>query len=302
VEEPVQTLTPGDFTRGGEGDPPGVAAVIGSGAMGHGIAQVFAMAGWRVRLVDARPGAAAAGLARIAESLAAAVAKGKASAAERDAAVSRIELPDDLRQAVERAVWIVEAISEDMESKRELFRKLGEEAAPEAVLATNTSSLSVTKIAEAARRPERVLGLHFFNPPPVMKLLEIVHAKQTAPGVLEAARLLARQLGKTAIVVKDSPGFATSRLGVALGLEAMRMLEEGVAGAEDIDRAMELGYGHAMGPLRVSDLVGLDVRLAIAETLRRELHDDRFEPPEILRAKVRAGKLGKKTGEGFHRW
>ncbi|HEV8335474.1 MAG TPA: 3-hydroxyacyl-CoA dehydrogenase family protein [Candidatus Polarisedimenticolia bacterium] len=302
MEAPVQILTPEDLTRGETGEPPSVAAVIGSGAMGHGIAQVFATAGWRVRLVDARPGAAAAGLARIGESLATAVAKGKAGAADRDAALSRIELPGDLRQAVSRAAWVVEAIPEDLESKRELFRRLGEEAAPEAVLATNTSSLSVTKIAEAARRPERVLGLHFFNPPPVMKLLEIIRAARTAPEILEAARVLARQLGKTAIVVKDSPGFATSRLGVALGLEAMRMLEEGVAGAEDIDRAMELGYGHAMGPLRVSDLVGLDVRLAIAETLRRELQDDRFEPPEILREKVRAGKLGKKTGEGFHRW
>ena len=169
------------------------------------------------------------------------------------------------------------------------------------MLASNTSSLSVTEIAAAAEDPSRVIGLHFFNPVPIMPLLEIVRAEQTAGEVVERCRALAERIGKSPIVVMDSPGFASSRLGLVIGLEAMRMLESQVASAADIDRAMELGYRHPMGPLKLTDLVGLDVRLAIADHLAKEV-GPQFAAPPILRRLVRAGKLGKKTGEGFYRW
>jgi 3-hydroxybutyryl-CoA dehydrogenase len=281
---------------------PGGAAVIGAGTMGHGIAQVLAAAGFQVALHDSREGAAAEGIEKVRTALEAGVARGKLAPAARDGALASLRVAPDFREAVSGADLVIEAIPENLTWKMDLFRRLGEACQEDALLATNTSSLSVTRIASATRRPGRVVGLHFFNPPHRMKLLEIVRGKLTEPRTLEEALSLSVRLGKEAIVVKDSPGFATSRLGVALGLEAMRMLEEGVASAEDIDRAMELGYGHPMGPLRVSDLVGLDVRLSIAETLRRELGDERFEPPGILRERVLSGKLGKKTGEGFHRW
>jgi 3-hydroxybutyryl-CoA dehydrogenase len=170
------------------------------------------------------------------------------------------------------------------------------------VLATNTSSLPVAKLAEATRRPELVVGMHFFNPVPLMPLLELVRAEKTSDATIAAATSIAVRLGKDPIVVRDTPGFATSRLGVLLGLEAIRMLEQGVASPEDIDKAMTLGYKHPMGPLRLSDLVGLDVRLAIAEHLHRELRSDAFKPPELMRRMVAEGKLGKKSGQGFYRW
>lgn len=277
-------------------------AVVGAGTMGHGIGQVAALAGCEVRLFDAVPHAAAAALPRVGAALEAAVAKGKVSPEAKGAALARLSASSTLEEAAGGADLVIEAIPEKMEWKQELFGRLGEICAPEALLASNTSSLSLTRIAASAAAPGRVVGLHFFNPPPVMKLLEVVRAEQTSEAALQTALGFAKRLGKEAIVVKDSPGFATSRLGVALGLEAMRMLEEGVAAAADIDKAMELGYGHPMGPLRVSDLVGLDVRLAIAQTLASELSDPRFSPPEILREKVRDGKLGKKSGEGFYRW
>ena len=277
-------------------------AVVGAGTMGHGIAQVAALAGCEVSLFDALPHAAAAALPRVEAALEAAVAKGKVSSEAMAAALARLSASSTLEEAAGAADLVIEAIPEKMEWKLELFARLGEICARQALLASNTSSLSLTRIAACAAAPERVVGLHFFNPPPVMKLLEVVRAEQTSEAALATALGFAARLGKEAIVVKDSPGFATSRLGVALGLEAMRMLQEGVAAAADIDKAMELGYGHPMGPLRVSDLVGLDVRLAIAQTLASELSDPRFNPPEILREKVRAGKLGKKSGEGFYRW
>jgi 3-hydroxybutyryl-CoA dehydrogenase len=278
------------------------AAVVGAGTMGRGIAQVLATAGFAVALHDTREGAAGQALEQVRATLEAGVERNKLTPEAREFALKLLQAVPDFEAAVRGADLVIEAIPEDLEGKLEIFSRLGELCGEDALLATNTSSLSVTRIASAARRPGRVLGLHFFNPPHLMKLLEIVAGRQTEPGILERALLLARRLGKEAIVVRDSPGFATSRLGLALGLEAMRMLEEEVASAADIDRAMELGYGHPMGPLKVSDLVGLDVRLSIAEALRRDLNDDRFDPPAILRAKVRAGQLGKKTGEGFHRW
>jgi 3-hydroxybutyryl-CoA dehydrogenase len=195
---------------------------------------------------------------------------------------------------------VVEAVPEDAELKRQVL-ELAAEAAPAAVLATNTSSLSVSALAATLAVPERFLGLHFFNPVPVSSLVEVVVGRRTAPDLVDRAKGWVQALGRTAVVVTDSPGFASSRLGVALALEAIRMLEEQVASAEDIDTAMTLGYRHATGPLRTTDLVGLDVRLAIAEHLAREL-GPRFEPPQLLRDLVAAGHLGRKAGRGFHRW
>ncbi len=281
--------------------PDAVVAVIGAGTMGHGIAQVAAQAGYAVRLADAVPGAAARGLERIRANLEGAVQRGKATGADRDAALARIEQAADVSAAVRGAALVIEAVPEDLDLKRALFRALGRDA-PGAVLATNTSSLSVAAIAEAAADPTRVIGMHFFNPVHLMRLVEVVTHDRTAAEVREAALAAARRMGKEPIVVRDSPGFASSRLGVALGLEAIRMVEENVASAEDIDRAMTLGYNHPVGPLRLTDLVGLDVRLAIARYLQRTLGDARFTPPPLLERMVAEGKLGKKSGRGFYAW
>jgi 3-hydroxybutyryl-CoA dehydrogenase len=197
---------------------------------------------------------------------------------------------------------VVEAIPENLGLKRDLFTRLDAMAPKNAVLATNTSSLPVHAIASATGRPQRVVGMHFFNPVHLMPLLEVVRAEETAPEVVDLVVEVGRRLGKEPIVVRDSPGFASSRLGVVLGLEAIRMVEEGVASPEDIDKAMTLGYRHPMGPLRLTDLVGLDVRLAIAEHLQRELGSEGFRPPALMRRMVEEGKLGKKTGQGFYRW
>ena len=277
-------------------------AVVGAGTMGHGIAQVAAQAGCAVRLADAVPGAAARGLARVRGNLDGAVERGKATPAERDAVLARIAVSEAVEDAARGADLVIEAVPENLDLKRSLFARLDAAAPPGALLATNTSSLPVTAIAAATRRPARVLGLHFFNPVHLMKLVEVVTHAGTAPGSTEAAVAAARQFGKEPIVVKDSPGFASSRLGLALGLEAMRMVEEGVASAEDIDRAMTLGYNHPVGPLRLTDMVGLDVRLAIARHLHDALGDARFAPPAILERLVAEGKLGRKTGQGFYPW
>lgn len=275
--------------------------VIGAGTMGHGIAQVCAAAGISVTLTDVSDDAVAAGMDGIDKSLARMVDKGRVSAAERDATLSRIARSTDAATAVRDADLVVEAVPEKMELKLELFRMLGDKAPAHAILGTNTSSLSVTEIAGASGAPERVVGLHFFNPVPIMELLEIVRGLGTSEQSLDRARALAERIGKKAIVVNDAPGFATSRLGVILGCEAIRMLESGVASAEDIDRAMELGYRHPMGPLKLGDLVGLDVRLAILEHLHKEL-GEQFRPPALLRQMVRAGRLGKKVGRGFYEY
>ena len=277
-------------------------AVVGAGTMGHGIAQVGAVAGCDVTLTDADPAALQAALGKVQANLDGGVDRGKLTRAAADDALKRITLREDIETAAADADIVVEAVLEDLEVKRDLFARLDEVAPPDAVLATNTSSLSIADIAQATSRPQLVLGMHFFNPVHIMKLVEIVVHGDTDVAAVARLRDLAERMGKDPIVVRDSPGFASSRLGITLGLEAMRMVEEEVAAAEDIDKAMELGYGHPMGPLRVSDLVGLDVRLAIAEYLQRELDDARFAPPEILRRKVQAGELGKKTGRGFYEW
>jgi 3-hydroxybutyryl-CoA dehydrogenase len=276
-------------------------AVIGAGTMGHGIAHVAAVMGARVHLYDAMKGAAHAGVAKITRNLDKGVELGKLQPAERDAALARIVPFDEITPACRGVDCVIEAVPEHLELKREIFGSADAIAPPHALLASNTSSLSIGDIATAVRDRSRVVGMHFFNPVHLMKLVEVVHHAGTSRAAVELTVALAEKLGKTPIIVADSPGFASSRLGLVLGLEAMRMVEQAVASAADIDTAMKLGYGHPMGPLELTDLVGLDVRLGIAEYLAGAL-GPAFSPPEILRAKVAAGKLGKKTGEGFYRW
>ncbi|MCH7874413.1 MAG: 3-hydroxyacyl-CoA dehydrogenase family protein [Gemmatimonadetes bacterium] len=279
-----------------------VVAVIGAGTMGHGIAQIAAMAGYQTILTDADADVLEPALQRIRANLAGGVRRGKVKPAAAEEAVARIVLRDRIEETVAGADLVVEAVIEDLEVKRDLFARLARSSPNDATLATNTSSLSVARIAAAVPDPGRVVGMHFFNPVHIMKLVEVVRHDRVAEGHVERVLAVARAMGKEPIQVKDSPGFASSRLGVVLGLEAMRMVEQGVAAPQDIDKALELGYGHPMGPLEVSDLVGLDVRLAIAEHLHSELGDPHYAPPSILRDKVAAGELGKKSGKGFYEW
>lgn len=276
--------------------------VVGAGTMGRGIAHVAALSGFDVALTDRKEVDPAPAVASIRAEMDKGVAKGKLDAAARDAAVARLRPSADFCADAAAADVVIEAVFEDLELKRKIFRHLEEHVREDTLLGTNTSSLSISGIAGAAKHPGRVIGTHFFNPVHIMSLLEIVLAEQTTPATLARTRELATRLGKTAIVVRDVPGFATSRLGVCLGLEAIRMLEQGVASASDIDTAMKLGYRHPMGPLELSDLVGLDVRLAIADHLHRELKGDQYRAPDLMRRLVAEGRLGKKTGAGIYRW
>jgi 3-hydroxybutyryl-CoA dehydrogenase len=277
------------------------AAVLGAGTMGHGIAHVLATIGVDTRLFDVAPAAVEKGLGSIRANLEKGVQKGKVTAADRDAAVARLSGTTKLDEAVAGVQIVIEAVPEKLELKQSIFRDLGSKLGPEVLLATNTSSLPITKIAEVTRAPERVVGMHFFNPVHIMKLLEVVETGTSSPAAVACAMELGVRMGKEPIRVKDAPGFASSRLGIAIGMEAIRMVESGVASAADIDKAMVLGYGFPMGPLRLTDVVGLDVRLAIAEYLAREL-GPRFEPPKLLREMVARGQLGQKSGKGFYDW
>ena len=277
-------------------------AVLGAGTMGHGIAQVCASAGLDTRLFDIDEDALSRARGQISANLDRGVDLGKVEPVQRDATLDRLMLETDLEAAVGNTQIVVEAAPERLELKRELLGRAATEVTADCLLASNTSSLSITAIAEPLPGPERVIGIHFFNPVHIMALVEVVRGDRTAERAVEQARSFAVRLGKQPIVVRDSPGFASSRLGLALGLEAIRMVQEDVASPADIDRAMELGYRHPMGPLRLTDLVGLDVRLEIARYLHRELGGDRFRPPELLERMVNEGKLGKKSGEGFYRW
>jgi 3-hydroxybutyryl-CoA dehydrogenase len=277
-------------------------AVIGAGTMGHGITAVAAMAGIHVALADDDPVASAAALIRIGTALDKAIERGQLEAADRAATLGRVRAAADLADEVHDADLVFEAIPERLELKQALYAAFERSSPAGAILASNTSSLPISSMAEAVRSPGRVVGLHFFNPVPAMRLVEIVRGRATSDESIAAARAFVERLGKTPIIVRDSPGFATSRLGVVLGLEAIRMLQEGVASAEDIDRAMELGYNHPMGPLRLGDLVGLDVRLAIADHLHATLGGDTYAAPELLRRMVAEGRLGQKTGHGFYQW
>lgn len=271
------------------------AVVIGAGTMGAGIAEVLARAGLQTTLCDRELALAETGLEKVRTSLARAVQRGKLDAAE--PVLARLQAAQGLGPVAD---LVVEAVFEELELKKSVLGELSRRSEA-TLLGSNTSSLSLTEIASACQAPERVIGLHFFNPAPVMALLEVVRAEQTSPQTLDRALELALRLGKTPVVVRDVAGFATSRLGILLGMEAIRMVESQVASVADIDRAMELGYRHPMGPLKLTDLVGLDVRLAIAEHLTREI-GPQFTPPPLLRRLVRAGYLGKKTGRGFYRW
>lgn len=277
------------------------AAVLGAGTMGHGIAHVLAACGVETRLFDVSEEAVASGLARVEVNLDKGVARGKVSEDARAAALANLSGATVLDAAIDGVQAVIEAVPERMELKTGIFGELGEKLDETVLLATNTSSLSITKIADATRHPERVVGMHFFNPVHIMKLVEVVRTERSSNAAAELALGLARRMGKDPIDVRDAPGFASSRLGIAIGMEAIRMVEEEVASAADIDKAMTLGYGFPMGPLKLTDLVGLDVRLAIAEYLSGEL-GDRFTPPQLLRDKVARGELGKKSGQGFYDW
>jgi 3-hydroxybutyryl-CoA dehydrogenase len=276
--------------------------VIGVGTMGHGIAQVAAAAGATVHMNDISAEAIDKGMSALRANLDKGVDKGKVTAEQRLAILDRLVAAPDLDEAAAQSDLIVEAAPESLELKQQIFGRIDAAAPAHAILASNTSSLPVTKIAAVTDRPDKVLGMHFFNPVHIMKLLEIVRADTTSQATVDAIVAFGEKMGKDPIVVRDAPGFASSRLGLVIGLEAMRMLEQGVATAEDIDKAMTRGYGHPMGPLRLTDLVGLDVRLAIAEHLHEELGSAAFEPPRILRRMVGEGKLGKKSGHGFYDW
>jgi len=276
--------------------------VVGAGTMGAGIAYAVALAGFEVCLTDSRAEVLPLALGRLNDLLAVAVKRGKLTEPERFAVSAQLRAEHQFAPALSGAEVVIEAVHEHLGVKQQLFGEMERAAPPDALLATNTSSLSVGDIAAAVQDPGRVVGIHFFNPVHAMKLVEVVTHPRASPAAVERAVAFARALDKEPIVVQDSPGFASSRLGLALGLEAMRMLERGVASAEDIDKAMELGYNHPMGPLKLTDLVGLDVRLAIAEYLHQRLQEPQFEPPQILRDKVAKGELGKKTGKGFYSW
>lgn len=276
--------------------------VIGAGTMGHGIAQVAATAGCDVVLIDTSAELAQQGFARIRENLDDGIKRGKVTEQERAAVLGRIRVSGNAQSAAEGRDLIVEAVPERLDLKITVLQWIESYVDSDALIASNTSSLSITEIQTALKHPERMIGLHFFNPVHINKLVEIVRGVGTSEDTVAASIAFAHRIGKEPIVVNDSPGFATSRLGVLLGLEAMRMLEEGVASAEDIDKALELGYRHPMGPLKLTDLVGLDVRLDIARYLHDKLGAPHFKPPRILEQMVQDGKLGKKSGQGFYKW
>ena len=275
-------------------------AVVGAGLMGSGIAQVSAMAGWQVSLRDVTPEALDRAGQAIETSLARFVDKGTLTGDERDAALERITTTTELESAAADAELVVEAVFEEVGLKREIFASLDRICRDDAVLATNTSAIPVTKIAAATQRPESVVGTHFFSPVPMMRLCELVRGHKTSDETLARARSFAEGVGKTCIVVnRDVAGFVTTRLISALVVEAVRLYESGVASAEDIDVACQLGFGHRMGPLATTDLTGVDVLRDATSNIWAECADDKFFPPEILSRMVDAGDLGRKTGRGF---
>ena len=277
-------------------------AVIGAGTMGAGIAQVCAQAGWTTRLFDAFPESLERGMQRIDAFWEKGIARGKTTVEQKSEWALNLRAVDDLALAVADVDLVIEAVPELPELTASLFAQLDELAPSHAVLGTNTSSLSIADIAAATSRPEMVIGMHFFNPVPIMSLLELVRHETTASSTIAVAEAAGRSMNKTTILVKDVPGFATSRLGVVLGNEAIRMLADGVASAKDIDTAMVLGYRHPMGPLALTDLVGLDVRRDILLNLQASFGDDAYRPHPLLEKLVSEGSLGKKSGQGIYDW
>ncbi|HET9596051.1 MAG TPA: 3-hydroxybutyryl-CoA dehydrogenase [Anaeromyxobacteraceae bacterium] len=274
-------------------------AVVGAGQMGAGIAQVAAQAGIDVVLADATFELARKGVERVAAALGKLVDKGKMSAGDRTALLARIKAAERFEDCA-RAQLLIEAIVEDEAPKKDLFRKADALLAPEALLASNTSSISITSLAACTRRPEKFVGMHFMNPPPVMQLVEIIRGLQTSDATYRTVVELAKRFGKTTVTSQDRPGFVVNRILIPLLNEACFALEEGLASAEDIDTGVKLGLNHPMGPLTLADFIGLDTVLSIAEVLHREIGDDKYRPAPILRQYVAAGWLGRKTGRGFY--
>ena len=277
-------------------------AVIGAGTMGAGIAQVCAQAGWKTALFDAFPDGLERGMQRIDAFWDKGIVRGKTTAEQKKVWAANLHAESDMQTAVQDADLVIEAVPEIPELKASIFEQLDAMAPSHAILGTNTSSLSIASIAKATNRGDKVIGMHFFNPVPIMELLELVRHEGTSEETIAMAQAAGEAMKKTTILVKDVPGFATSRLGVVLGNEAIRMLADGVASAEDIDKAMVLGYKHPMGPLKLTDLVGLDVRRDILLNLQRSFNDDRYAPHPLLEEMVEKGQLGKKSGKGFFEW
>jgi 3-hydroxybutyryl-CoA dehydrogenase len=276
--------------------------VIGAGQMGRGIAQLAASCGFDVTLADAHRDIAERGRATIGQQLAKLVEKEKLAAAEREAILARISPSDLYGGEMEAADFVVEAATEEFATKREIFAALDRACRGGVVLATNTSSISITAIGAAVTRPERVIGMHFMNPPPIMKLVEIIRGLATGDATYEVTRALAEKLGKETVVSRDIPGFIVNRVLMPMLNEACFALYEGIASVEDLDVAIHLGLNHPMGPFALMDLIGLDTTLAILEVLHRELGDPKYRPCPLLRQYVAAGWLGRKTGRGFHRY
>jgi 3-hydroxybutyryl-CoA dehydrogenase len=276
-------------------------AVIGAGTMGRGIAYAAAVGGYRTILEDVSPEMLEQGVAWIRKSLEEGVARGKVTGEQQRAAIAGLSTATTEEEAARAADLIIEAVPEDIRLKIGLFTELDRVARPGCILASNTSSLSITEMAAVTKRPKQCIGLHFFNPVPKMKLLEIVRALETDEATLEACREVGRRMGKEVVVVRESPGFITSRINAMIGNEAFHMLQEGVASARDIDTALKLGLNHPMGPFELVDLVGLDVRLSILEYLHRTL-GEKFKPCPLLVQYVKAGRLGKKAGRGVYEY
>ncbi len=270
--------------------------------MGQGIAHISALAGFNTRLYDKDKSTLEAAMAAVEQTLSKGVELGKITNADRARTLERLTPAMTVEHGVEDAGLVIEAIPEDINLKKDLFRQVADSVPEETVLASNTSSLSITEIASGIPSPDRVVGMHFFNPPHIIKLLEVIRGEKSASEIVDRVCEIGRQMDREVVLISDSPGFASSRLGVVLGLEAIRMLEQGVASAADIDAAMVHGYRHPIGPLRLTDLVGLDVRLAIAQYLHEKLGSSQFEPPKLLQEMVRDGLLGKKSGTGFYCW
>ncbi len=278
-------------------------AVIGAGLMGSGIAQVAAQAGYEVRLRDVDDDSIDRGLLGIDQSLARFVAKDRLSEAEATEARARINGTTSLADAVADVDVVIEAIFENLDIKTELFKELDKYAPPGAILATNTSAIPITRIAAATSRPQDVVGTHFFSPVPMMKLCELVRGYKTSDETLQRARDFAEAIGKTCIVVnRDVAGFVTTRLISAIAMEAVQLVESGVASAEDVDIACKLGFGHAMGPLQTADLTGVDILTNASQNIYNDTQDEKFAPPELLQRMVVAGDLGRKTGKGFYEY